>query len=165
MPKDSNYENIHNNFLLLPTRFICKRMFFLEEKLYKSVKKNNKDDARQNYLAEFACSLRRNVNANMHNKLRPWKYLAWAGKETFCDRQNFAEGKQISPSFWNTVAKVFFIFWGEIWIHILKNGCVLPIHSHAPPSSILILIRFCICVLYFLQNKKCPKVLKIQPSV
>ena len=113
MPKDSNYENIHNNFVLLPTRFICKRMFFLEEKLYKSVKKNNKDDARQNYLAEFACSLRRNVNANMHNKLRPWKYLAWAGKETFCDRQNFAEGKQISPSFWNTVAKVFFIFWGE----------------------------------------------------
>ena len=45
--------------------------FFWEEKLYKSVKKNNKDDARQNYLAEFACSLRRNVNANMHNKLRP----------------------------------------------------------------------------------------------
>ena len=104
--------------------------FFLEEKLYKSVKKNNKDDARQNYLAEFACSLRRNVNANMHNKLRPWKYLAWAGKETFCDRQNFAEGKQISPSFWNTVAKVFFIFWGEILNMYFEHMVVFYTQSH-----------------------------------
>ena len=104
--------------------------FFLEEKLYKSVKKNNKDDARQNYLAEFACSLRRNVNANMHNKLRPWKYLAWAGKETFCDRQNFAEGKQISPSFWNTVAKVFFIFWGKILNTYFEHMVVFYTQSH-----------------------------------